>query len=204
MAKITARFVGDMLYRGYNAAVFAGVAYNLYNNPERFYELLPESIPDMAIHGVEALFPNTLNPLMLGANMLRGGQAAYAYATGYTGLPHMVSAIPRVLNGADVFNHAMNVMRRLYNIRQTTSETGTDVTATQPVKGWFSSWRGGAKTQRSLKMERSQVLTPKQGQLPVIEQTLADEASEVDSVDAKVKAEPKSKSRRRRAGNGQK
>ena len=90
-------------YRGYNALIAGVVLLEYINNPEA---AAIEYLPDVAIHAFEAIAPDSLNNLAITANITRGIQAGLAFFSGK-------STIPNAANIADVFNHGLNVYRRL-------------------------------------------------------------------------------------------
>lgn len=128
MAKIFGHFVSgsELAYRGYNAFVCAGVLYGFCTTPNAS---ALEYLTDAAIHGVEAVFPHSLNKTMLGLNAFRGAQAGIAFFTNTAYFPSFSSltTIPKVLNGLDFLpNHLINSIWRLNNLlskKQSTNET---------------------------------------------------------------------------------
>ncbi|WP_454782154.1 hypothetical protein [Legionella sp. WA2022007384] len=91
------------IYRGYNALVASLVLFQYINNPEA---AAIEYLPDVAIHAFEAIAPNSLTNLAVGANLARGIQAGFAFFSGS-------STIPSVANATDVLNHGVNLYHRL-------------------------------------------------------------------------------------------
>lgn len=93
----------SLAYRGYNAAVAALVMYQYLNNPQA---AALEYLPDVAIHSLEALAPNSLHDVAVVGNMARAVQAGVAFFTGH-------STVPSSANLVDVFNHGMNFGYRI-------------------------------------------------------------------------------------------
>ncbi|WP_454784511.1 hypothetical protein [Legionella sp. WA2024007413] len=91
------------VYRGYNAIIATLVMVQYLTNPDAS---AIEYLPDVAIHALEAIAPNSYNNLGIGGNVGRGIQAGIAFFSGN-------STIPRIANAVDVFNHGVNVYHRL-------------------------------------------------------------------------------------------
>lgn len=134
MAKIFGHFISgsELAYRGYNALVCGGVIYSFCTSPNAN---ALEYLTDAAIHGVEAVFPHTLDKAMLGLNAFRGAQAGIAFFTDIAYFPNFASltTIPKILNGLDCLpNHLINCVWRLKNIfSEKQSSNDTDVFSTK-------------------------------------------------------------------------
>lgn len=92
-----------LAYRGYNAAVAALVMYQYINNPQA---AALEYLPDVAIHALEAVAPNSLHDVAIVGNVARAVQAGVAFFSGH-------STVPSSANLVDVFNHGMNFGYRI-------------------------------------------------------------------------------------------
>ncbi|MGE3318597.1 MAG: hypothetical protein AB7I18_04810 [Candidatus Berkiella sp.] len=125
----------EIAYRGWNGLTAGAVAFELYNNPTA---KAAEYLPDIALHSIEAFIPDTLPPpFMIGLNVLRAGQAGFAFITGqaiqFTIEPSIIpfgihgtlpyisfysnpTTIPAAANATDVLNHALNVTRHLKDL----------------------------------------------------------------------------------------
>ena len=90
------------LYRAYNGLIACAVLSGYLTDPKAAaYEYLP----DIFIHAFEALAPEALNEFAILTNTARATQAACAFFSGHSSIPH-------VANGVDVLNHAVNIYHR--------------------------------------------------------------------------------------------
>jgi hypothetical protein len=142
----------EIAYRGWNGLTAIAVAYDLYTDPAAS---VSESLPDILLHGVEAIIPNFLpRKVMIGLNVLRGTQAGIAFLTneavfismtpsdipmGFIGifpkvsLSWALSKIPKAANGVDVINHGINIVKHYLRSSPETKENEALASANKPL-----------------------------------------------------------------------